>query len=57
MFNGFFEKLNCERHQEALNMKTPGKFYKPSDRIYRGLSEVKYPKHEKTITLTSSTLD
>jgi len=33
-------------------MKTPGDFYTPSPRAYRGLTELSYPFHDRTITVT-----
>lgn len=52
MFDDFIEEFNHERPHEALGMKTPSEFYKPSDRVYRGLPELEYPMHDKTITVT-----
>lgn len=52
MFDDFMEEFNHERPHEALGMKTPSEFYKPSDRVYRGLPELEYPMHDKTITVT-----
>ena len=34
-------------------MKMPAEVYQPSLRPYRGLSEVVYPFHDKTITVTT----
>ena len=33
-------------------MKYPVELYQPSPRPYRGLSELKYPFHDRTITVT-----
>jgi putative transposase len=37
---------------QALNMKYPGELYSPSPRPYTGLSDVQYPFHDRTITVT-----
>lgn len=34
-------------------MKYPGEIYVPSTKIYKGLPEVEYPFHDKTITVTN----
>lgn len=34
-------------------MKYPGKIYAPSTKVYRGLPDVEYPFHDKTITVTN----
>ena len=33
-------------------MKYPAELYRPSPRPYRGLSELTYPFHDRTITVT-----
>lgn len=33
-------------------MKYPGELYRPSPRPYRGLGELEYPLHDRTITVT-----
>lgn len=48
-FDAFIEEFNFERPHQALEMKTPNQFYKPSPRIYKGLEEIEYPK---AITVT-----
>jgi putative transposase len=51
-FDDFIECFNHERPHQALNMKYPGELYRRSPRPYRGLSELKYPFHDRTITIT-----
>jgi len=34
-------------------MKYPGEIYVPSTKVYRGLPDVEYPFHDKTITVTN----
>ena len=38
--------------ESALAMKYPGELYVPSPRPYRGLDELRYPFHDRTITVT-----
>ena len=52
-FDAFQNEYNDERPHEALAMKMPTEVYQPSTRPYRGLSEVVYPFHDKTITVTT----
>lgn len=51
-FDEFLNIYNCERPHEALEMKTPADFYKNSERRYQGLHDLKYPFHDKTVTVT-----
>ena len=51
-FDLFIDEFNFERPHQALEMKTPNELYKPSPRIYKGLQEIEYPFHDKTITVT-----
>jgi putative transposase len=51
-FDNFLQEFNTERPHQALNMKTPGELYLPSERKYEGLKEISYPFHDKTITVT-----
>jgi transposase InsO family protein len=48
-FDNFVDEFNNERPHEALGMKCPGEAYQPATRIYTGLSEVRYPFHDKTV--------
>jgi putative transposase len=51
-FDDFIDCYNHERPHQALDMKYPAELYLPSPRPYRGLSELHYPFHDRTITLT-----
>jgi len=51
-FDDFIEVFNNERPHEALDMKCPAEVYKPSTRIYKGLPDIDYPFHDKTIVVT-----
>ena len=51
-FDDFIECYNRERPHQALNMQYPAELYEPSPRPYRGLIELEYPFHDKTITVT-----
>ncbi len=52
-FDDFIECYNHDRPHQALNMKYPGEIYTPSPRPYKGLSDVQYPFHDRTIIVTS----
>lgn len=51
-FDTFLDEYNQERPHQALGMKFPAELYAPSRRPYRGLEEVDYPLHDKTVTVT-----
>jgi len=51
-FDDFIEIYNHDRPHQALDMKTPSDFYAPSPRAYQGLTELSYPFHDRTITVT-----
>jgi putative transposase len=51
-FDRFIEYYNQERPHQALNGRCPGQLYRPSVRPYTGLSELEYPLHDRTITVT-----
>jgi hypothetical protein len=51
-FDEFIHEYNHERPHQALNMKYPAELYSPSPRPYRGLQELEYPLHDRTITVT-----
>jgi putative transposase len=51
-FDDFIECFNHQRPHQALDMKYPAELYLPSPRPYRGLSELHYPFHDRTITVT-----
>jgi hypothetical protein len=52
-FDRFIECYNHERPHQALNMRCPGELYNASPRPYHGLSELEYPLHDRTITVTN----
>src|SRR5689334_9937847 len=51
-FDAFVARYNEERPHAALDMKTPAALYAASPRVYRGLTELTYPFHDATITVT-----
>jgi putative transposase len=51
-FDTFLDEYNQERPHQALGMKFPAELYTPSRRPYRGLEELDYPFHDKTVTVT-----
>ncbi len=51
-FDSFMEYYNHERPHQALRMQYPGELYTSSPRPYHGLEELKYPFHDRTITVT-----
>jgi transposase InsO family protein len=51
-FDDFIEEFNNERPHQALAMNCPAEVYTPSTRPYRGLQELNYPFHDKTIHVT-----
>jgi putative transposase len=51
-FDEFIACYNTERPHQALGMKYPAELYAPSARRYRGLTELNYPFHDRTITVT-----
>ena len=46
------EEFNNERPHEALGMKRPAEIYRPSARDYRGMGELSYPFHDRTVLVT-----
>ncbi|MHA3320708.1 integrase core domain-containing protein [Legionella pneumophila] len=52
-FDSFIDEYNNERPHQALDMKMPAELYIPSQKEYKGLAEVEYPFHDKTITVTN----
>jgi transposase InsO family protein len=52
-FDDFVQEFNAERPHQALGMKCPGELYIPSQRSYRGLSELAYPFHDRAILVTA----
>ena len=51
-FDAFVARYNQERPHQALGMKVPADLYQRSPRVYRGLSELTYPFHDATFTVT-----
>src|SRR5262249_42701389 len=51
-FDAFIDCYNNERPHQALDMRYPAELYEPSTRVYRGLVELTYPFHDRTITVT-----
>jgi putative transposase len=51
-FDQFIDCYNRERPHQALGMRYPSELYSASPRPYRGLDELQYPFHDRTITVT-----
>jgi hypothetical protein len=51
-FDVFVQEFNNERPHEALEMKCPVDIYEPSTRPYRGIGELSYPFHDRTVLVT-----
>ena len=52
-FDAFIDYFNTERPHQGLDMKLPAECHVPSPRVYRGLPEIDYPFHDKTVTVTT----
>ena len=52
-FDDFIDCYNNERPHQALNMRYPAERYVPSTRPYKGLPDLDYPFHDKTVTVTT----
>jgi putative transposase len=52
-FDHFIEYYNEERPHQALEGRYPAQLYRPSPRPYTGLSDLEYPFHDRTITVTT----
>ena len=52
-FDAFVDRFNRERPHQGIDMKTPADLYRPSDRPYRGLPNLDYPLHDRTVTITT----
>lgn len=46
-------EYNNDRPHQALQIKYPGEIYMPSTKAYKGLPDVVYPFHDKTIKVTN----
>jgi putative transposase len=51
-FDHFLECFNQERPHQALGMRYPAELHHPSAQPYRGLRDLDYPFHDRTITVT-----
>jgi putative transposase len=51
-FDHFIQEFNHERPHQALGMKYPAELYASSCRPYKGLGDLEYPFHDRTITVT-----
>ena len=51
-FDAFLEEYNKERPHQAIGMKYPTELYVPSQRPYRGLTDLEYHFHDKTVVVT-----
>ena len=51
-FDDFVDCYNHERPHQALEMRYPAELYAESPRPYRGLGELAYPLHDRTVTVT-----
>ena len=51
-FDEFIRVFNQERPHQGLNMRCPAEVYEPSPRLYKGLPDLEYPFHDRTITVT-----
>ena len=51
-FEDFITRYNQERPHQALGMKVPADVYTRSPRVYRGLEELTYPFHDRTVLVT-----
>src|SRR4030095_7379147 len=52
-FDAFIDCYNNERPHQALSIACPAERYAPSTRPYRGLPELDYPFHDRTVTVTT----
>jgi len=52
-FDDFIDSYNTDRPHQAIGMRSPTELYHPSARTYRGLPELAYPLHDKTVTVTT----
>ena len=52
-FDDFVQCYNNERPHQGIDMNVPGELYTRSPREYRGLQELNYPFHDRTVTVTS----
>ena len=51
-FDDFIDYYNRQRPHQALEMKVPADLYTRSTTAYKGLGELSYPLHDRTVTVT-----
>lgn len=51
-FDDFIDCYNEQRPHQALEMRYPAEIYSPSKHPYSGLTELRYPFHDRTLTVT-----
>jgi hypothetical protein len=52
-FDRFKDIFNNDRPHQAIGMRYPNELYVPSDTPYRGIGDLRYPFHDRTITVTN----
>ena len=52
-FDTFIQEFNTQRPHQALEMKYPNELYRYSPRPYKGIQELRYPFHDRTITISN----
>lgn len=52
-FDIFVQEFNTQRPHQAIDMKYPNELYTPSPRPYKGIQQLSYPFHDRTITVTN----
>lgn len=52
-FDRFRNEFNFERPHQALDMKRPADVHKKSSREYRGLTDLVYPGHDKSLLVSN----
>ena len=52
-FDDFIERYNHDRPHQALEMKVPADVYTRSTRLYRGVEDLTYPLHDRTVMVTN----
>jgi hypothetical protein len=52
-FDLFINEFNTQRPHQSIGMKYPNELYTYSSRAYKGIEEVKYPFHDRTVTVTN----
>ena len=52
-FDIFIQEFNTQRPHQALDMKYPNELYRYSPRPYKGIQELSYPFHDRTVTVSN----